>query len=144
MTNTTVASLALVTLLVSLPLGQEPATPAAPTLLEHMGGMKTHMKGAAMALQDPAKKSEALHHIAELQRLALLSKLEAPSNLEEIPEGERDAHTTSFRRDLVLVLREFVEMELSVLDGKPQEAFARVVKPLYPMREAAHDKYQSK
>jgi hypothetical protein len=107
-----------------------------------MEGLKTHLKGAAMALQNPDDRDAALVHIAELQRLVLLSKLEAPSNLNEVPEEERAEHRASFRRDLALVLREFVEMEIHVLDGETEKAFARVIDPLYPMRETAHEKYQ--
>ena len=144
MNTTPLAALALVTVLASTPLRQEPETPSESPVLEAMEGMKTHLKGTAMALQDPAKGAEALEHIAELQRLVLLAKLGSPANLDELPADERDAHRTAFRRDLTLVLEQLVHMELSVLDGKPDEAFARIVKPLYPMREAAHEKYQSK
>lgn len=122
---------------------REAATEAAERPLRaHMEGLKTHMKGTAMALQSPEGRDKALEHIAELQRIVLLAKLEAPSNLGEVAEKERAEHAKDFRRDLTLVLRELAEMEIHVLDGEMEKAFARVVDPLFPMREAAHEKYQ--
>lgn len=110
-------------------------------LLEAMEGLKTHLKGTAMALQR-SSRDEALENIAGMQRFVLLAKLEAPADLGEIAEEKREAHRTAFRKDLVLLLKELADMELDVLEGRYKKAFARVVDPLYPLREAAHEKYQ--
>jgi len=121
-----------------------PASAAAATdtdLLTAMEGLKTHMKATAMALQGNSTE-EALEHIAEMQRLVLLAKLESPPNLEELAKKERAAHQMAFRKDLIGVLKEFADMEIDVLEGRFEAAFARVVDPLHPTREAAHAKYQ--
>lgn len=129
-------------------LAADPA-PALPTptqeaaLHGHMEGMKTHLKQTAVALGSK-DRAQALEHIAELERLVLLAKLEEPSNLSEIGAAEQPDHITSFRRDLALVLGVLVEMEVDVLDGRFDDARARVVDPLFPMRETAHEKYQAK
>ncbi len=112
-------------------------------LEELMYVLKRHLKGASTALQDPTQEAAALEHIAELQKAALAAKLLAPANLDELPEDERDQHTREFRRDMAKVLGVLVAMEIDVLEGHGDKAMARVVDPLFPMREAAHEKYQS-
>ena len=142
------APLALATALILAAAGPAPlqdsgGKPAQTPLLQAMEGIKTHMKGTAMALQGGAR-DEALKHIAEIQRLVLLAKLEAPANLTEVPEEKRAAHRTAFRKDIVVLLKEFADMEVDVLEGRFEEAFGRVIDPLYPYREASHDKYKKK
>ena len=110
-------------------------------LAEHMEGLKTNLKGVAMALQGPDAET-ALRHLAEMQRIVLLAKLESPPNLDEQPESERHAHRQEFRKSLVRVLQELAGMELEILDGDYEAAFARVTGPLYTLRESSHDKFQ--
>ncbi len=93
-------------------------------LLELMEGMKTHLKGTAMALRDESKRDDALKHVAEL------------------PEEKRAEHRTAFRRDLAETLKVLLDMEIHILDGKNAEAMQLVAKDLYTMRESAHGKYQ--
>ncbi len=117
--------------------------PSEGPLLELMEGLKEHLKGVAMGLQ-ASDDAATLEHIAEMQRLVLLTKREDPSNLGEQPESKRDSHRAAFRRDLALVLGELAAMEVEVLDGERQEAFGRVTGALFRMREEAHERYQTK
>ena len=119
----------------------EPNAASADGLAEHMEGLKTNLKGVAMALQGPDAET-ALRHLAEMQRIVLLAKLESPPNLDEQPESERHAHRQEFRKSLVRVLQELAGMELEILDGDYEAAFARVTGPLYTLRESSHDKFQ--
>jgi hypothetical protein len=106
-----------------------------------MEALKTNLKAAAMALER-TDTTGALKHIAEMQRLVLLAKLEVPANLEAKPDKQRDAYRAEFRKDLVRLMQELLGMELEVLDGDWEKAFGRVAGPLFRMREAAHEKYQ--
>ncbi len=111
-------------------------------LEELMYSLKRHLKGAAQALQDPSMEAEALDHIAQLQAAAHAAKVLEPSNLDEIPEGERAQHVRSYRRDMAEVLGVLVDMEIDVLEGRREEAAGKLADPLYKLREAAHEKYQ--
>lgn len=125
---------------VRAPQDPEPVL-AGGALLEHMEGLKKNLKGAAMAMQ--AQDGEkALQHVAEMQRLVLLAKLETPPNEEEKPEAERDAHRLAFRKDLIHLLQELAGMEVELLDEDWEKAFGRVTGPLFRMRTQAHDRYQ--
>ena len=110
-------------------------------LLEHMEGLKENLKGVAMSLQG-TDTSATLRHVAEMQRLVLLAKLLAPSNLDEQPAADQDKHRVEFRSDLIGLLKELADMELEILAGKPADAFKRVTGSLYKMREEAHAAYQ--
>lgn len=111
-------------------------------LLELMEGMKSHLKGTAMALGDPSRKEDALAHVAELQRYLLLAKLRTPANLEELPEELRAEHRTAFRRDMAQALKVLVDLEVHILDGQNEEAFKLVTGDLFALRKQAHAKYQ--
>ena len=144
-----IVAVSALALAVAIPSGAAPGAPQDPApaseggvLLEHMKGLKKNLKGVAMSLQKSDSK-QVLHHIAEMQRLVLLAKLEAPANLEEKPEDERESHSTEFRKDMIGLLQELAGMEIEVLDGELEKAFGRVTGSLYRLREAAHEKYQS-
>jgi hypothetical protein len=107
-----------------------------------METMKTHLKGLAMALQRPDGRDAALGEVAELQRLVLAAKLESPPKLDDLPEADRAAHASGFRRELAAVLRELAELEIDLLEGRSEAAQARVRKSLFEMRERAHERYQ--
>jgi len=128
-----------------LPVGASHAprgpVPAQGDLLQHMEGLKKNLKGAAMALQASDDES-TLRHIAEMQRLVLLAKLESPPNLEQQAVDERDAHRVGFRRSLALLLQDLAGMEVEILDGEREKAFGRVTTSLFRLREESHAKYQ--
>ena len=140
---TTVAALLLPLLLTSW--RQEPAIETqdqATPLAAAMEEIKTNLKGLAMSLQDSVAQERALKHVAELERHVLSAKLEAPANLEQIAEEERAAHRIAFRRDMARVLGVLAELEVDLLEERHEDAFAKIIGPLYKMREAAHAKYQ--
>ena len=122
-------------------LNAEAISNRADGLAEHMEGLKANLKGIAMALQGSDAET-ALRHLGEMQRIVLLAKLESPPNLDEQPEREREAHTVKFRKGLVHVLQELAGMELELLDGEYEKAFARVTGSLYTLRESSHDKFK--
>lgn len=127
-----------------LGLGRPAPPPADGTLHDTMEELKSHLKATAVALKRDGSTEEILHHVAEMERLVLLAKLETPPNLDQIPETGRAEHALSFRRDLVEVLQVIASMELDVLDGRRDDAAATIVDPLFPMRERAHELYQRK
>lgn len=118
--------------------GEEEMTP----LQKYMDGMKTNLKPLGRAAGDPEKLEDSLRYVSELQRLVVLSKLEAPANLDEIPAEQQVAHRMAYRRDMAAVLKELAEMEIDLLEGKHEEAAKRVRGSLLPARKEGHRKYQ--
>jgi hypothetical protein len=106
-----------------------------------MKGLKDQLKPAAAAVK-AEDAAAALPPIAEMQRLVLLAKLEPPANLAEVAAGEQEAHATAFRRELATLLGELAQLEIEVLDGRFDEAMARIQGPLFQLREAGHDKFK--
>lgn len=129
-------------LLVARPSDPPPRQAPPESLLACMEAMKAELKGTAVALRaaDPAI---ALEHVAELERFVLLAKLHDPANLAELPEADREAHRLAFRATLVGVLKELADLELDLLDGRTEDAAARIAGPLFRMRQEAHARFQS-
>jgi len=136
-----IMALAVVLALGFTPVQDAADSPRETPLHTTMEGMKSHLKSLAGALQS-SKSEPALEHLAALQELVLGAKLLAPANQSEQPEDMRAAHKSAYRKDLIAVLRELLEMEELVLDGKHDLALAKVISPLYPMRTEAHEKYK--
>ncbi len=138
------ACLLLSTVLLPLRASTSPTSPSTSpgsALAEHMEGLKENLKGIAMALQGPDAE-RALRHVAEMQRIVLLAKLEIPPNLEEQPSADRDAHRVQFRKSLIAILQELAGMELDILDGEYEKALARIMGPLLQLRESSHERFK--
>lgn len=106
-----------------------------------MEGMKASLKKLGPALQ-AGQQADALAAVAALQKHALEAKAGGPSNLADKPEAERPAHALAYRRELALLLGELAALEVLVIDGKNEEAFARIKDKLVTLRDAAHEKFQ--
>lgn len=127
----------------SLSLGaRAPAAGDDSPLHDIMEQMKDHLKGLARGLGDATKDQATLEHVAAMQQIALDAKLLPPSNLDEIAEDQRAAHATAYRVDMAKLLHELLALEIDLLEGRRQEAGARVKGSLSEMRKAGHKKYQ--
>lgn len=111
-------------------------------LLECMEGLKDNLKNLAGSVQDAAQNDASLERIAAMQALTLRAKRLSPPNLEDFAVEERDNHLRAFRADLARLLIEMANMEIDLLEGRNADAFQRIIKPLYEMREAAHGRFQ--
>ena len=97
-------------------------------------------EGARLVLN--ARTEESLASIAEMQRLALAAKLEAPANLELIAEADRDAHRLAFRKDMNALAMMLLEIEADILDGASAAAMDKIEGSLYQLREDSHQRYR--
>lgn len=111
-------------------------------LLREMLGLKQNLKGVAMAMRDPAQRSQCLEHVARLQHHLLAAKALEPANLADQPEADRAAHTNAFRTELARVLRAVCDLEVALREERVDDAWALVAGDLYQLREAAHERFQ--
>ena len=135
-----VAAFALVALVGSAarsPGGDEPQT-----LHDAMEGMKDGLKAIGSALQSEGGLEQALEGCRRMEVFMLVAKNLEPTNLPEIEEARRPAHIAAFRADLARALQQVLELEIAVLEGRQVDALAMVRGKIFPLRDAAHDKYQ--
>ncbi len=107
-----------------------------------MEGLKANLKVLASSTPDPEQRGAALGAVAEMQRLVLLAKVEAPTNLAEKPEAERAAHTLAFRREMARLLGELAKIEVALCRDQPDEALAAIKTTLLELRDAGHAAFQ--
>jgi len=142
MIRTSFVVLALIATLAFLAPPRSAAAPRDGALEEAMEGLKGNLKDLSKSLADPARTEESLASIAEMQRLALAAKLEAPANLELIAEADRDAHRLAFRKDMNALAMMLLEIEADILDGASAAAMDKIEGSLYQLREDSHQRYR--
>ena len=109
-------------------------------LHEHMELIEDATKRLRRSMRDPEQSAQTLELIAGMQRDTLICKSQLPPMIESLPEGERAAITTAFRRMMVDFLAAQLELEAAVLDGdaeKAKTAFAKV----RDYEDTGHDRF---
>ena len=113
-----------------------------PDLHDLMRGVKKSLRTLGDALKDPAADAQALDALAEMEVLLLASKGHDPSNLAEVPRGDRDGHRAAYRADMARTLITTLELEIALLEGRRDAAAEMLRGPLLQQRNDGHDKYQ--
>lgn len=111
-------------------------------LYKLMKSLKGHLKTLAGALQSPDTDEASLAALSEMQVITIAAKRLLPTNLEDVPEAKRAAHTKAYKVDMARLLQELAAIEIDVLERRHSEAFERIKSGLLEMRESAHDKFQ--
>lgn len=111
-------------------------------LHQAMERMKGELKKVSNGVADPAKNEETLKAISSLQALVIEGKSGSPENLDQQPAADQPAFKIAFRKDMLKTLRDLIELEVLVLDGKNAEAAAFVKSRIIPDRDEGHDKYR--
>jgi len=78
------------------PAPAPPGAPAETALPDQMEAFKHSLKTIAMGCQDPQQKDAVLAAAIDFQEHAQAAKQLAPTNLDEVPEDERDAHALAY------------------------------------------------
>lgn len=115
----------------------------APNLHNSMEQLQKVMDQVQSTIGDPAKGEETLTGLGRMIQFAGNSVTGQPKNMEEQPADKRAAHKNAFRREMLMLTRQLVDIELLVLDGKHTEA-AESFKKLPSTRDAAHEKFGGK
>ena len=119
-----------------------PATDDDSKLYELMRGMKGNLKTIAGSLKEAGSEQQALEAVAEMEVRLLAAKAEDPANLYDKPRDSRTAHAISYQVDMAKTLMKVLELEVAILEGRREDAFAIATKELYKARLDGHDKYQ--
>lgn len=133
--------LALLPLCLGL-VGGAPAPQEPGALLALMEGMKGQLKQVATQLRAEDGREDCLASVAELQRLALAAKLEAPPVPPDADEDALEELREAFRREMNALCVSLLALEIELLDGDVDAAWARIQGPLFRQREAAHERFQ--
>jgi hypothetical protein len=134
-----VAFAALATVLVA---AQDRPSDDGVSLEDLMYGMKNNLKTLAQSLSSPDGSERALGAVREMQVLSIASKDALPLTILDLPEEDRAAKTAAYQVDMARLLIELAEMEIEILEGRPEGAMERVAGSLFKLRDASHDKWQ--
>lgn len=111
-----------------------------PSLHQSMEQLGRAMEQVERTIGDAAKAEETLTGLGRMIQCAGGSVAGMPKSVEEQPEELRAAFKNAFRREMLLMTRQLVDIELSVLDGKHPQA-AEMFKRVATARDAAHEKF---
>lgn len=109
-------------------------------LAEHMEKIEDTVKLLRKNLKDPATYPAAREALLEIQRQTLTCKTLVPAAAADVPEGERAAFVTAYRRVMVDFGLRQLELEAALLDGDAkaaQTAFER----FREMEDSSHERF---
>ncbi|MSR61951.1 MAG: hypothetical protein EXS08_05855 [Planctomycetes bacterium] len=107
---------------------------------QHMEKLEDTLKGLRKSMKDPATLPAALSALAEIESLTLQCKLLTPEAAAKLPEAERAAFVTAYRRQMVDFLTHQLELEGALLDGDPAKVKAAFDK-LREMEDPSHERF---
>ncbi|MBL8857343.1 MAG: hypothetical protein JNL28_02405 [Planctomycetes bacterium] len=113
----------------------------APNLHNSMEQMERVMDQVQATIGDPAKSEDTLMGLGRMIQLSGSSLLGQPKNMDEQPEDKRAAHKNAFRREMLLLTRQLIDIDLLVLDGKHEDAAKLFKAKIAAARDAGHEKF---
>lgn len=119
--------------------GQKPHEPET-ELARQMEQLEDQLRPLRKNLRADGSSAEALTALVEIQRLTLACKLLEPAAAARLPEAERKALVTAYRRTMVDFSMRQLELEAALLDGDAaatQAAFER----LRAMEDSSHERF---
>jgi soluble cytochrome b562 len=109
-------------------------------LERHMETIEDTAKVLRKNLKDPATWPAALEALSAIQREALACKSLVPAAAEKLPEAERAAFVTAYRRTMVDFLTRQLELEAALLDGNADAAKAAFER-FRAMEDSSHERF---
>ncbi len=106
-----------------------------------MEGLKKNLKALSMTVADPARNADSLKSLHAMQEIVLAGKLLTPVHASQVPEKDRAAFQTEYRRDMLKALVELAQAEMELLEGKNEAAKKRIAESIVTHRDASHAKY---
>ena len=109
-------------------------------LAQQMETIEDTVKLLRKHLKEPSTWPQALEALAEIERLSLACKALAPASAEKLPEAERAAFVSAYRRTMVDFLMRQLELEAALLDGDAEAAKAAFDR-FRAMEDSAHERF---
>lgn len=141
------SALCAVSVLVALPLARSLSSQEERRKQEHETELSRHMEALEHAakslrknLKEEATRPAALENLAEIERLSLLAKGLVPEVATKLPEGERAAFVTAYRRTMVDFLTRQLELEAAMLDGDA-EKLKTAFDAFREMEDSSHERF---
>jgi len=94
-------------------------------------------------LNDPAQNASSLALVADLQQHTILAKNATPPKLPTVADADRPKHEADFRGMMLNLLRQELDLEEQLLDGKNEKA-AATLKSIDEMQDQGHKDFQPK
>jgi hypothetical protein len=134
-------TLALLTVLF-VSLGSSPAQQAEgeDALYDQMLAMDDARAVLRKAMRDPARNEECLKLVVVMQKAAMECKLLSPPHTADQPEGDRAAYVARFRKGLIGVIHELLNLEAAFLDGDDDKA-KEIYEKIEGLEEKGHDDF---
>ena len=92
------------------------------------------------SLRAEGASAEALATLAEIERITLTCKELAPEAAAKLPEAERSAFVTAYRRTMVDFLTRQLELEAAILDGDAA-ATQTALERFRAMEDSSHERF---
>ncbi|QDU67125.1 cytochrome b562 [Engelhardtia mirabilis] len=105
----------------------------------------SRLKGGTRALRAMMARQDAagcLSIVSDMQAAVIQAKGEIPETAEAKSEEERPAFVTDYRRTMLTLLTNLIDLERSFLDGDFEAAQAIYDERVRPMEREGHDKFK--
>lgn len=109
-------------------------------LHEHMEDIEHGLKRMRRILQDPTKRAECLEALVGMEHAALEAKQGTPPMTEKLPEAERAAFVTNYRKMATELIGKMLALEVALLDDE-QPAIDAAFKELRGMEDKGHERF---
>ncbi len=137
-------ALSVASFLFSTSLAPQPAAAVEDTELEiHMKAINKGTRSLRKMLPDVEQKDAALALLVELEGHALAAKSLVPQRLAEAAEGDKAEFMIGFRSGVIELISHMLEVELAVLEERPEDAVASF-KNLLRLKNPAHKQFKIK
>lgn len=109
-------------------------------LAGHMEKIEDTVKLLRKHMKDENARPAALEALATIEQEALFCKALVPAAAATLPEGERAAFVTAYRRTMVDFLVRQLELEAALLDGNAEAAKAAFER-FRDMEDSSHERF---
>ena len=109
-------------------------------LAAHMEKIEDAAKLLRKTLRDPSSAGAALGTLAEIESHSLACKALVPAEVAKLPEAERAAMVSAYRRTMVDFMMRQLELEAALLDGDADAAKAAFER-FRAMEDSAHERF---
>lgn len=109
-------------------------------LHQAMERIERGLKKLRREVKDPAKNATSLETLLDMQDAAGKTKVMIPPITEKQPEAERDAFVKDYRKRMIAVQKDLLDLEIAILDGDTAKA-QELVKKVSDAEDSGHEKF---